>query len=294
MLPCLYYFIGNFISSFHIFSVSGTRYHCLSCCKLFDSQPELDDHVCRKPRKHDNNKEKKFTCHICNKMFVKKGHLARHIKAVHEKQAQARYKCSYCAYCTDNSSYLKMHEATHSGVGVYRCPECEYTATHKYQLNSHIYNNHTNQTYKCRYTGCGVRKPSLGELYEHIRSEHPVRRYTCNKCPMSYDTQAYLNRHKVTHEETKPYHCTFCKKGFTQSYTLKRHMLTHSGERPHTCSVCGKGFKQKGTLTSHMKVHTDEKPFSCSYCEKRFKYRSDWQKHERIVCCDACVKNPAN
>ena len=261
--------------------VTGLKYHCTVCKKMFKTESELQTHQCGKKRRV-SGKEKTHKCDTCGKMFGLRGSLTRHIRVVHDKIA--RLSCPYCKYRTDRQHNLTTHMAIHTGDKNYKCTHCYYTATEKKNLTTHIYHHHTNKTYKCQYKQCGVRKPSVEELHEHIRSNHPVQQHRCDQCPMSFKTAHLLTQHKRTHGEVDSrYECKYCGKRFTLPGHLKKHSLTHTGERPHKCSVCGKGFTVRCNLTTHMRIHTGENPFSCSYCDKRFSDSGNKNKHE-ITC----------
>ena len=77
------------------------------------------------------------------------------------------------------------------------------------------------------------------------------KRYTCEKCPMSFDTSTNLKRHILKHTGERPFKCEVCNSRFAQSGTLKVHMRMHTGEKPYKCKSCGKCFTESGTLKKH-------------------------------------------
>ena len=181
--------------------ISGGKYHCSNCCKLYNTETELQQHVCVIKRLNTKQvKENKFECKTCGKLFFLKYILNRHIRCVHEK---------------------------------------------------------IKQTYRCKYKGCGVKKTSQEELYEHIRSDHPVRRYLCDTCPMSFNTSHQLESHKVSHnKDSRPYQCKYCEKKFGRSDILARHYIIHTGDKPYKCEVCEKKFNRRYHLNVHKLTHT--------------------------------------
>ena len=267
-----------YTNSHHVY-FAGTLYHCTVCARLFKTETELNTHECGRTQ-GVSGKEKIHKCNTCEKMFVQKGHLTKHIRTVHEKVA--RLSCPYCKYRTDCQRNLTRHISTHTGEKQFKCTQCDYTAVQKSLLTAHMYNNHTNKTYKCRYQQCDVKKPSQEELYEHIRTEHPVQRYVCESCPMSFSTSKHLTSHKRLHSIGQ-YKCKYCDKLFKTAQHLDQHSVTHTGERKHICSVCNKGFTLRHHLTRHMRIHTGEKPYSCSYCDMRFN-RSEHKIDHEMIC----------
>ena len=118
-------------------------------------------------------KEKKLKCETCGKLLSRKHNLEQHIRYVHEKIKQ--FSCPYCHYRSHTNKHMTTHLVKHSGVKNYKCTYCDYAAVIQQTLSVHINRNHTIKTYRCRYKGCGVNKTSQEELYEHIRSDHPVQ-----------------------------------------------------------------------------------------------------------------------
>ena len=166
----------------------------------------------------------------------------------------------------------------------YKCTHCDYAAVRQHDLTLHINTHHSNKTYWCRYKGCGVKKTSQEELYEHIRSDHPVLRYICDTCPVTFNNPTLLKKHKVSHnKDSRAYQCNYCERRFTTSGHLTQHYRTHTGDKPYKCEVCAKKFNQISILNRHKLIHTGEKRFSCSYCDRKFSQSYHKSSHE-IIC----------
>ncbi|KFP86806.1 Zinc finger protein 574, partial [Acanthisitta chloris] len=56
--------------------------------------------------------------------------------------------------------------------------------------------------------------------------------FPCQVCGKSFNSQANLLRHRLTHTGERPYECELCHKRFTQSSTLRQHVLVHSRRYP--------------------------------------------------------------
>eukprot|EP00116_Pleurobrachia_bachei_P008408 sb/3468670/ len=221
-------------------------------------------------------------CPKCDKRYTSKHRLRSHIRNIHE--GVGKYKCLYCGYVTDDKSVFDQHKATHSEEKAFQCNQCNYSTIEKRKLTLHVHRIHSSpKTFKCRIKQCGVKKPSQEELYEHIRTEHPIKKHQCTVCPMSFEKATLLSRHMLTHSGVRPFQCEYCDKGFIEAGHYKKHQLVHSGAQPHKCTVCGKGFSLPHHLKGHMRIHTGEKPFACpycGYCGRRFTQTSTARGHE--------------
>ena len=225
---------------------SGGKHHCSNCYELYNTEIELQQHMCYIKRRNTKQvKEKKFKCEICGKFFSVKMSLKSHIRCVHE--GIKHFSCAYCHYRSYTNQSMTTHLATHTGVKNYKCTHCDYASVQKGHLTAHINRHHTNKTYRCRFKGCGVSKTSQEELFEHIRSDQT--------CPMS----------------------------FNNLQKLKLHSRTHTGDKPYKCEVCEKKFNDKSNSYSHKVTHTGEKRFSCSHCDIKFSHNNSKSRHE-ITC----------
>ena len=54
--------------------------------------------------------DKKYFCITCNKAFINKITLTRHMNStVHNPKTKVHYECKCCNYNTHNKSYMKLH-----------------------------------------------------------------------------------------------------------------------------------------------------------------------------------------
>ena len=68
---------------------SGGQYLCSNCYQLYNTEIELQQHVCVTKRRNTKQvKEKKFKCETCGKLLSLKMNLKSHIRCVHEKIKQ--------------------------------------------------------------------------------------------------------------------------------------------------------------------------------------------------------------
>ena len=286
------------------------RFKCKHCSKLYLSVSGFEAHML----KHTNGEAKKYICDICGKEFILPNSFRQHMNT-HNK----RYQCNYCDKLFGKRCGAVLHERTclnnpgrtvltdkgsknlvsrqHSDTNGerddaeeelefddYKCEYCDYKTDHKTRLSVHIYRRHTNKEHRCRYNRtCKMLFTSEADMFEHIKSAHPQKKYPCHLCPMSFITQSLLNAHLFNKHDDKTvvrYTCKVCGKMFGGLLNLKSHQVMHEKERKHSCEVCGKRFARAAGLRFHSRIHTGEKPFSCRYCGKMISFLSSCQSHE--------------
>ena len=98
---------------------------------------------------HKCQKEVKYTCDQCGKIYSNKDHLISHIKTDHEKQLD--FECSICGKRSATSTKLSMHIfRCHSQV---KCAICNKEIANPYDLKKHKLNVHKDTTgvWLCRH-----------------------------------------------------------------------------------------------------------------------------------------------
>jgi len=167
--------------------------------------------------------ERPYACHICNKTFIKKSHMDRHIKGVH--LGEKNVFCEICPKSFLTQEQLKEHKVVHTGEKNFHCDICPKSFAHSSTLDRH----------KHMHTG-----------------EKP---WACDECGQTFGEKGSLNSHKVIHNENRvyPFKCDICPKAFDKANNLERHQRIHTGEKPFVCSICGREFTENSHLKTHMK-----------------------------------------
>ena len=181
-----------------------------------------------------------------------------------------------------------------------------------------------NGCFRCRIKGCIVWRTSQLELYDHIKTDHPLRQHQCTECPMSFELSSNLSKHKMSHSTDAPHKCDVCGKGFStlSDCNTHQHFVHHKKTFPcpikkcrarksskkelndhiksshpvwnFKCEVCTMSFEHASGLSQHMLTHSQVKPFLCKHCGKRFLLQYSFEKHllihtgDRPHKCDVC------
>ena len=109
--------------------------HCDQCDKSFVRKDALIKHI---RSVHDNVR---YNCNQCDKSFSHKGNLDKHIQSVHEN---IRFNCDKCDKSFSYKENLKRHiQSIHENVQ-FNCDKCNKSYSQKDRLNTHVKSVHDN------------------------------------------------------------------------------------------------------------------------------------------------------
>ena len=214
------------------FSYSASDITCtfLYFGRPFTSLQALNKHV---SNVHENNIIKKENCHLCEKSFITKVDLKRHVISVRDKIKA--FECNTCEKSFSRKHHLVGHFLrVHEKVKNHKCELCEKCFFDKRHLNKHINS-------------------------VHIR----IKPYKCDICEMDFSTTFDLRNHYMpVHNRLKRFKCETCEKAFSSTESLNKHITTqHHGSKNFRCEKCSQSFSVKAfckcTLSTYILIHAN-------------------------------------
>ena len=176
---------------------------------------------------------KKFNCDVCKKQFSTTCGLRKHRQSTHgEKEV---IQCPTCGKGFNCKANLKLHKKSLHLREKYPCNLCDYEATQKGSLTTHI-------------------------RHVHFKGQLPTLR--CNECNFKSSSKASYKKHtKLFHSEmAEVYTCKVCNFKTIHKSTLPMHERKHKADMPTIkCNDCDHETIYKGKLAEHRKLfHSGE------------------------------------
>ncbi|KAL3997210.1 Zinc finger C2H2 type family protein [Acanthocheilonema viteae] len=278
-------------------ATSRPVFRCLKCTCVFTSLQPLQVHARKRHPEQvylknstiaeegivnlqKQNKERKFCCCVCGKIFGKTSDLVRHYR-IHS--GERPFSCNRCGRDFNLKSSLKLH------------------------MDSHVRADHPDNYYTCaRCPVCMKQLASTPSLRRHLKiHERPLEH--CGVCSQIFLSKKALEQHQIAcltanaevgssgsllellppteitsvnpEPERRPYKCRTCTASFSTLRRLKEHINRHTGIKPHICRLCYKSFYSLAQLKYHSEIHTNKRPFKCLTCDQTFRRRSQLKAH---------------
>ncbi|KAJ8979541.1 hypothetical protein NQ317_017689 [Molorchus minor] len=176
-----------------------------------------------------------FTCKTCNKSFLNKVYLDRHILRHKKVKNVQQYVCAVCNMILNSKSSCLKHVKLHEGH-LYSCDMCDKIFRRTDSLMVHKQKVHWGE----------------GEMA------------TCDICKQTVKSKKLLKIHMEIHRRDKPHVCSVCQAAFRQRSNLTKHANKHKPERARSdwfqekvqiyrCPRCDKNMKLKSSLSRHMR-----------------------------------------
>lgn len=214
-------------------AASRARSVCLLCDKQYANHSGCAAHMLQVHKIMVPEIDRPFSCHKCDRSYVKSGHLARHLKSGH------------------STGPMRVGQK----VSAFECYMCRESFDLRDMLKKHMSKSHLPDERSSICPTCGILTQRLAR---HIYNSHTIKEVTCTVCQRVFRHPTRLSSHMKTH--TLPYQCDMCPKRFSSNGQMRQHRRYHTLERPYSCSHCESRFFERSTLTQHERIHTGEKP----------------------------------
>ena len=149
-----------------------------------------------------------ISCCICQKKFLLRNNLMRHLRNVHKQGAGNKHFCPTCGKQFYYKDDLKNHMPVHQG-----------------ELK-----------FKCSLSDCDKAYSTLKALKKHNKLTHEVDidTVTCKICSKQLSTKFKLKAHMLVHSNAKPFSCAHCSETFKEKRNVVKHMrLKHMVSGAH-------------------------------------------------------------
>ena len=278
---------------------------CSICVKIFQNRAEHLKH--RNLVHNTKNRESASICHLCEKSFLNKNNLSKHIAFSHTNNPDEGV-CDQCEKTFANRYQLVDHKHKSHVEKKYSCDLCNLKFSSGWLREQHVKRKHLKlkdvACQKCAYKGFSVQ-----HLRIHIINKHSdFKPYSCELCPMAFSRVVGLYQHKETHENamknSKDIPCAICGKMFISKKGAGRCEKKHQSEGRYKCRVenCEATFNGTQKRNRHQKkAHVTGKVanvevYPCHKCDKAFKYRPDLKRHIKyvhekpaaVIACSIC------
>ncbi|XP_068444594.1 zinc finger protein 420-like [Clinocottus analis] len=216
--------------------------------------------------------------------------------------SETKTKGHFCPICVGRRfrgpNKLARHMRMHTKEKPFSCPVCAMTFSQYYHMTRHLRKQHGLGQYIC--DKCGESLGSWLELKAHKKT-HAVEGLTCLACDKQFKEKAALVSHLKLHKKVsagpRSLVCSDCGKVFGRMYHLKRHIVTHrkatNGE-VYMCPDCQKNFAFSEDLNKHMEIHVKENSGTCPKCNETFgspeALETHMEVHEKSYACKTCGK----
>ena len=246
-------------------------YKCLKCEEGFGSSVGIRGHIITKhtsqlqfargmrgmkmPREVRVYVRKSIskTCLLCNNQLIYNGNFTKHIQDNHPDQF--------------SKSNARGRRRINRGEGAHPCKECDYSATMKANLRSHIMLKHMKTQFNC--TDCQFSSKSMFFMLNHVKQEHnndtSLVNSMCGSCSLSMDDIKEFKKHG------QEIHYPFLPVGKKGRGGGKWGPYKRKG---------GKRGPKKGSRRGPRKVKHDPNPtFQCNECQAETNDKSQIIEH---------------
>ncbi|CAH1800263.1 unnamed protein product [Owenia fusiformis] len=224
---------------------------CEVCQSTFDSMRDLQNHM------PTHFKEGNYECKICDAKYSLLKNLLRHIRQIHKIQTE-NFVCAVCDKSFVRKDVLRKHMLSHTNAKEYVCKICKKTFNRRDCMMSHMKNIHAPESEKHQYKKeaksccdtCGSVFSTAFLLREHIMITHEGKAVECKLC-------GYQCLHRLTvYNHLKVKHGQMTSLGFVL-YRLRKPGTKAPVET--VCEFCNKRLCSRHSYMTHMRMLHPEK-----------------------------------
>lgn len=245
------------------------------------------------------NNESTKTCALCNRSFVKKSLLRKHMNthmadgpwsgknhsAKHGSSVdtEKKYGCVECGKRFTTSWTKKVHiRIFHAEKKVYRCNMCSKTFSDVLYLRRHK-KYHDEKLHQCEV--CQKSFPAVSSLKKHKRVHTGERQWKCEACERSYKDITSFKKHMQHHKEGYLFKCNECNCILKRRNCPQNHRCVPENrmKNKYKCDICEKNYTTSYNLKRHLALHTGEKQFICDICKKSFATKTHMKRHITVI-----------
>lgn len=127
------------------------------------------------------------------------------------RDKNGKYICDICNKVFDKRSYLKQHAFFHTGIKKFICEICNASFSVKSNLTKHKF-THSELPFKCDI--CEKKFVANSLLERHKMSHFGIKPFECNLCQKKFTQKVHLVYHLYVHTgtDTRPFPCDECEK----------------------------------------------------------------------------------
>ncbi|CAN9513981.1 unnamed protein product [Ophioblennius macclurei] len=237
------------------------KYGCTYCPRVFTNNSHLAVHI----RLHTG--EKPYSCEYCGQKFIRSDYLSRHFPKCTMKEQQSTVLCDRCGGLFP-ASKIENHKKS--------CTTVDSSATPASRTRQST-SDSPPRSFSCAY--CSSQFSLFSQLQEHFLTSHKLE---TTEPPMSTaPLQQHLSDMPKNKEETADKNCGDAIVSKEQSATLES-----EAPKKFFCYDCNTSFINKAGLVGHKRTHRSHNPFTCKICKKSFGNKTLLRNH-----CRKCRKN---
>lgn len=226
-------------------------FKCSKCGKTFWRKYTLTRHIntdCESDRK-EREARRQHKCHLCEKSYLNKKDLSKHLKWHETGTTKKPHKCTICSKAFVNSRGVREHMASHTGEPVAYCPYCPRTYNSRVAYTRHFKKDHAKE-------------------WEEQQRQKTEKSYKCSLCDKVLQNEQHFNEHMGDHTGVPKVQCSHCTKVYFHRTNLQSHWKK---DHPHV-------WEQWQQERSN-KLRKTEQIINCSLCAKQFEEVSDLNVH---------------